>query len=171
MKKQLFIILPLILALISITCKDERDPAGGSQEPPLTLDQRLVGGRWYYSPRFEGPDDNNRDYYEFTADSKFIQGYDKSEVPFEEIPVYSKNGIVYSREYNNEILRYEFNKVFTRDDGLTSSQCYYANLIAKAGDLITCISKVYSLYPDNTLDTWKFLIRFKEDRTPYQVYD
>jgi len=170
MKKRLFI-LSLFLTLVFITCKDEGTPAGGSQEPPLTLDQRLVGGRWYYSPRFEMPQEYNRGYYEFTADSRFIQGYDDSEVPFDKIPVYSKNGIVYSREYNHEILRYEFNKVFTRDDGLLSHEQYYVNLISEKGDLIICSTGGYSLYPDNTPDSRKFLIRFKADKTPYQVYD
>jgi hypothetical protein len=176
MKKQLFIILPLILTLAFVTCKEEQgSPASVPQEPTLALDQRLVGGRWYYSPQFDEPDESRRGYYEFTSDSKFILGYDDSEIPFDKIPVYSKDGIVYSKENNSELMRYGFHDSFpyanTAITGMTGSGRGYANLIARKGDLITCTPKIYSLYPDDTLDFWKFLIRFKEDGTPYQVYD
>lgn len=140
-----------------------------------------MGGRWYFSFWLDKPGgfnyyEGNKGYYEFTSDSKIINGYDDSLVPFDEVPVYSKNGIVYSKEANNELLRYEFHASFpyadTATNGFTGNMRGYANCLARNNDLITCsISGIYSIYPDNNVDFYKYLVRFKEDGTPYQEYD
>jgi hypothetical protein len=175
MKKQLFIILPLILALAFITC--QKEPESPPEE--LTLDQRLVGGRWYFSWLSSHPV-YSMGYYEFTSDSILSVWGDKAIIngtPYFEGQVYSKNGIVYSKEHDNELLRYEFHTTYPYDaddytdpdNYLTSSQRSYANHIAKKGNLISCTPRVHSLYPDNVVYSRKFLVRFNEGE--YKDYE
>jgi len=179
MKKLIRLTLAVLFALAFCGCKTESDNPPVIIPPPLTLDQRLVGGRWYFSDSLDVPQYSNG-YYEFTNDSKFI--YSRINFYMFEIPVYSNNGIVYERETNKILLQYEFHNSFPYADTFLSQMRPYADFLAAKGNLITCtVSETYtinpsnphtiSLYPGHITNEWKFLVRFKEDGTPYRYYD
>jgi hypothetical protein len=169
-KKPIRLMLAVLLALAVFGCKTpEKEPE--KKEDPKTLDQRLIGGRWHFPvlstiSNLSEPNDLYR-YYEFTNDSILINGAHNT------IPVYSKNGIVYNKETDSKILDYEFHNKFPYSDttthSLSQSMRKHANKLAAHNDLIT--STDAALYPLNTVDLFKFLVRFKEDGTPYQDYD
>jgi len=163
--------LAVLFALAVFGCKTPEKEPEKKEDPPKTLDQRLVGGRWYYSGNFDNPYSNG--YYEFKDD--LISILTDSVTTCYRIPVYSKNGIVYDKETDIILLHYEFHDDFpyanTDTHGLTSGLREFANHIAAKGDLITCTASYtyYNIYPDINYK-WKFLVRFNEDGTPYQDY-
>jgi len=144
------------------------------KEDPKALDPRLMGGRWYFSSRLDEPK-YSYGYYKFTSDSKFICS-DKDDLNPYEVVVYSKNGIVYEKDTNTILLYYEFHDTFpyanTATHGFTSDMRWYADFLAAHNDLITCTaSGIKSLYPNDIVDFFKFLVRFNEDGTPYGDYE
>jgi len=175
--KKIFLFLPIILALSFLTCDDKPKPSPPKEEEPLTLDQRLVGGRWYFSSKLDEPSLDGRGfygYYEFNdtlSQMVFFSGFTGAE------SVYSKDGTVYSKDTNKSLIQYEFHDTFpyhnTAETGFTSNERHYANKLAAKGDLITCTVSFagFNLYPNNIVPFWKFLVRFKDDGTPYQNYD
>lgn len=146
MKKLLFILLPLLLFL---TCKEEPE----NPPEPLTLDQRLVGGRWYFvrwdgliwhgteNPYIEIIPYYSEGYYEFTSDSRFICSkntlFNRYYHVFSGKQVYSKDGRVYLLEDNIPIMQYEFPDSYTGDYyPSVGSIKTLASEIAARGDLI-----------------------------------
>jgi len=89
--------------------------------------------------------------------------------------VYSKDGIVYLKETNQKIMQYTFHNQFPYPNSeiyLTSSERAVLNAIAAKGDLITYrIFKNDSLYNDSRNEPYWFLVRFKDDDTPYRNYN
>jgi hypothetical protein len=144
MKKPLYFIFALLFALALVSCQKEPSNDDDEEiEEPLTLDQRLVGGRWfriawdekdrvyYFSHRY--PDGNSHAfyasyYYEF-IDTEF----------------YSKDGIIYKRDNNQKLMSYTFLDAFNGDSivenyvmhTLMSSTRRILDCAAVHGDLIT----------------------------------
>jgi len=168
-KKILYFIAPLLFACVFLSCEmiDEKD-----EPPPKTLDQWLVGGRWYLTKvrEFEKPDDNNG-YLEFFADNKM--SYIRKNHTFDktDIPVYSENGVIYNKENDNYILEYGFYKTFPYRD-ITVINFYYLDQLAAGNNLIVCpnaevfVNDIFSGVSSNY--KWQFLIRFHDDGTPYR---
>lgn len=196
--RKLLLILPLFIFL---TCRPESEPEPPPPPPPPpppTIDQRLIGGRWYFpndysDTRYITPKTEDG-YYKFTADSKFVfsndsgyrtmlKGFELTEADREfysnENEVYSKDGIVYWKENNRKVMSYEFHSSFPYQNGTTgfayNVQRLVMNKVSSKGDLIT-----YRLYningnPHGSDDFnyyfWRFLVRFNDNGTKYQDYD
>ena len=168
MKKPICLTLAVLFALAVFGCKTpDKEPE--KKEDPKTLDPRLVGGRWYFTYMLEEP--SSYSYYKFTSDSKFICSDEDDLNPYE-VVVYSKNGIVYEKETNTDILHYKFNNTFPYPRYyLYTGLNQLADLIADYGDLITCTaSGIKSLYPNDISFEGKFLVRFNDDGTSYRNY-
>jgi len=186
MRKTLYFILPLILAFTFLTCDDD-DGGGGGGGGKKELDQRLVGGRWYFPKNFSSPysgsltPKTSDGYYKFTEDSELI--YSEETTFFKNIAddllgkqVYSKDGIVYLKENNKKVMQFAFHSTFpypnnNTDFYLTGDQRYSLNALASKGDLITYrIFDNGSIYSDSRYGSEWFLVRFKDDGTPYRDY-
>jgi hypothetical protein len=171
MKKPLYFALALLLALALSACGGDTDngntPGGNPDDPnyekPFTLDQRLVGGRWYFPETlsYSNPGDGtftvtikpkySEGYYEFTDDSLIFSdntklrnntsNYFSVGNPFYS-KVYSKNGIVYWKHDNKKVMQYELHDKFPYADnhalvGLTSTWRACLDYLAADGNMIT----------------------------------
>jgi hypothetical protein len=185
-KKPIRLMLAVLLAFAVFGCKTpENEPE--KKEDPKTLDQRLVGGRWYFPQDFSSTYGDSltpklsEGYYQFTSDSTLI--YSEETIYYQQVapglpgaPVYSKNGIVYLKESNYKIMQYEFHDSFpypnSSDFYLLVNERFTLNKLAAHGDLITYrLFKSGTIYEDGYNNSWWFLVRFNEDGTKYQDYD
>jgi hypothetical protein len=170
--KKLYLILTLLLAFSFLTCDDDTTKDNPVPQEPPTLDQRLVGGRWYFwnIPSFMPKAENG--YYEFKEDMKFI--HSDSDDILTEISVYSKNNIVYRKDSNQELLRYGFVTSYpyqnSKDFYIPGDWQIYINIIIGNNNLITCTvsDQNLNLIDDTTAIQYKFLRRFKPDGTAYE---
>ena len=152
------------------------------------LTRGLWGGRWYFPATYNNlttvSPKTSEGYYKFTEDGKLI--YSSETTYYKNIAdnlsgstVFSKDGIVYIGTPNRNIMKYDFNNyTFPFKDGdipndttypTTGDQLYSLNKLAKKGDLITY--RIYnggSLYSDSRYGSYWFLVRFKDDGTPYR---
>jgi len=172
-KKKLYFIAPLLLIFAFSSCQAP-DEKKDDPPPPKTLDQRLVGDRWYYSDDFRKPGNNG--YLEFFADNKMSYIYPKNHLMDKtDIPVYSKDGVVYKKENDNWILEYGFYNKFPYTDIngvflITSNDRYLLNQYAEGNNIIVCpsaeslVNAIFSGVPNYK---YQFLIRFHEDGTPF----
>jgi hypothetical protein len=96
MKK--FAVLLFAVALLYSGCPTESDDT--DNEPGLTVDSRLVGGKWY--DRTVGTD---KIYYEFTANS-YTSAYNGPDSVVT-TPAYTRNGNVYGTGTDLVMLSYE----------------------------------------------------------------
>jgi len=182
-KKPIYLTLAVLFALAVFGCKTpDKEPE--KKEDPKTLDQRLVGGRWYFPEHYSSTYGDSltpnlsEGYYKFTSDSKIIYSeetayYYNYSGGLSGAPVYSKNGIVYWKETDDKIIQYGFHDSFPYPNTvcyLTGNQRLTLNDLAAHGDLITWRIFHGDGYLDATPQCY-FLIRFSEDGTKYQDYD
>jgi len=167
--KKLYLLLPLLLAFTFLTCDDDKTK---DDPPPPTLDQRLVGGRWYFwnKDNISQPVTANG-YYEFKNELTFIH-YDRSNQSTE-ISVYTNNGTVYRKDNNQELLKYQFITSYpypnTSEFGMPDHKRYLINQIAANNNLISCTVSNQNLnLIDNVIIQYQFLRRFKPDGTTYE---
>lgn len=183
MKKPLYLILPLLFAFAFLTCEEESEPP--PKEEPLSLDQRLVGGRWYFpnvlshevgKVNNEFPEYSDG-YYVFTTNSLTTSKntkYRKYINNLSEAEVYSKDGIIYLKENNQKIMRYEFHDKFPYDDEVyedgydfflfSNVRSWINKQYGAKGNLITyrLYDKDGKLYKDDLYDSYWFLLRYFE---------
>jgi len=196
MKKPVFLLLLLALALL--TCKEEPPPQ--EQETFTLDERLIGGKWYeikiyyeshYYSYNLEPKTDNS--YYKFNADGTFVYGTEteygkmlnKYKITFAENDVYSKNGVIYYYKDTSgkelislKIMSYSFHNNYpypdTDDYYIQGSLRLALNKIASYGDFIT-----YTIYDVNGIAQgtdeansikWRFLVRLKDDGTPYQNY-
>jgi len=170
MKKIIFITLTLLFSLSVFTC-DDKDKPEDTPPVPLTLDQRLVGGRWYFwsfhgagIPGIDQPKTANG-YYEFKDDMTFMHS-DRDD-NLTEYSVYTKNNTVYRKDTNKALLQYQFYSKFPVRDLITGSNLTYLDEVAAINNLMTCT--VYNSNLELTDDfPLKIIRRFKDDGTPYE---
>jgi len=136
----------ILLAFAFFACKEE----SGKAEIPPTLDQRLVGGRWYF-PHFitqqEFIPDYSYGYYEFIGESTFIYSEESScgiyYYQFLGKPSYSKDGKIYLQDIDlpKPVMQYEFHDKFPFQNtdrwGLLEVKRFTLDRLAAKGDLIT----------------------------------
>jgi hypothetical protein len=123
--KKLYFVYTLLSVLILLSCPSDNNKNNDDDDDdgPLTLDQRLIGGKWYYvSPwTIKKPYDSNR-YIEFTTDKSgsselrlegmfFADGSTGSNCTIDS--VYSIDGVIYgtNAEYpdlDGKCMQYEF---------------------------------------------------------------
>jgi hypothetical protein len=170
-RKIIHSMLAVLLAFFIMGCKDSNDEPN---DPPKTLDQRLVGGRWYfcYRNRFYEPSDNG--YLEF-KDDKLSYIYPlNSEISKTNIPVYSQDGVVYNKDTGFFVIEYKFHDKFPyRELSALVSDFSHLDDLAADNNLITCPraeSLVNSVFPSLEDIRWQFLIRFHDDGTPYYYH-
>jgi hypothetical protein len=165
--RKIYLLLPLIFSFAILSCPKEPEP-----EPPPTLDQRLVGGRWYFwkIPNTSQPKTENG-YYEFKNEFTLIH-CDKSNKKTEH-SVYTKNNIVYWKDNDQELFKYQFYDKFPYQDiPLSPASIRALDRAAANNHIITCdvIFNIFEL-TDNDTNTdyrWKIICRFHEDLTVYQ---
>jgi hypothetical protein len=166
--KKLYLLLPLIFVLSFLTCKEN---AKEEEEPP-TLDQRLVGARWYFWNRnnVSQPITANG-YYEFKNDLTFIH-FNKSNQKTE-ISVYTKNNTVYRKDNNKALLQYQFYSSYpysnTNEFYIDDDKRNLLNRLAANNNIIACT--VYDsgleLIDSSTIIQYRFLRLYKDDGSPY----
>jgi hypothetical protein len=195
MKKRLYFILALLLFTL-FTCKDDTNnpnngkPGDNPSDTVKTLDQRLVGGRWYF-PKLHDiiglytklEPDYSLGYYEF-INSKLI--YSDRTKYFEYIlggrsnkPVYSDNGIIYGAfkdAYEDayiKVMQYEFHTKFPYSDNddfyIMGDDRFILNRLALEGNLISYQLFNYidgTKYDNGTNISWWFLVRYTEYDDP-----
>jgi hypothetical protein len=188
--KKLYLLLSFLLAFTFLTCEKEPEPEPEPEQP--TLDERLIGGRWYYPATYNnttGLTPKTSDgYYKFTEDSKFVYSIETTyyqKAAFKERDnlsgtiVYSKDGVVYFNEPRINLMTYAFHDKFpypnstVTDFYLTTDQRSVLSKIAFKGDLITYRIYKYDeqkLYSDSRLEERWFLVRFTDDGKPYSDY-
>ena len=167
--KKLYLLLPLLLAFTFLTCDDDKtkdDPP----PPPPTLDQRLVGGRWYFwlTSNIDKPKTANG-YYEFKNDFTFIHS-DRSNNKIT-YSVYTKNNIVYNKDDNQALLEYKFYSQFPYQDiNVSTDKLIYLNSVTGNNHIITCTVNISNLeLTDSSNISWNIIRRFKDDgNTPYE---
>jgi hypothetical protein len=161
--KKLYLLLPLIFSLALLSCPKEPDPPPPLPQPP-TLDQRLVGGRWYFwnTSNISQPKAANG-YYEFKNEFTFIRVDGGSYGNSTEYSVYTKNNTVYRKDNNQTLLSYKFYSQFPYQDiSVSSGDLYYLNIDAANNDLMTCTVYDSRLeLTDNVDYRWKIICRFK----------
>jgi len=179
--RKLYLLLPLIFSFAISSCPKEPDPP--PPPPPPTLDQRLVGGRWYFPKDYSSPysdsltSNSNKGYYQFTSDGKLIYSPDTTYYNIENTlsgkSVYSKDGVVYWKDTNQKAIQYSFHSTFPYRSGsivypAIGDEYYTLDFLASKGDLITY--RIYysngSIY-NNPYPSVEFLVRFQEDGTQY----
>jgi hypothetical protein len=170
MKKLLCVLIPLF-ALAVFGCDDKKGGNTGGDDIP-TLDQRLVGGRWYTVSNVSTNIVYSQGYYEFfdDPDLKMISTvcWNGSKTPMNgdfEAPVFSKDGVIwYYNRYYYKLMEYEFHDKFPNSNGfpIMTSGRELLNLKAQEGDLI--FYRIYktdgTLYDDGRSYEYWFLIRF-----------
>jgi lipocalin len=199
LKNPPYFVFTLFLALVLTTCSlDDNKGKGngdddGDGDKSLTLDQRLVGGRWYqitrsdnhkYTLFYTDGSSNYRPYsdgyYEFvkvndkyfyiSEGSRINNIYGEGELLFD-TEVYSKEGVIYWKHNKKKMMEYMFHNQFPYPDSewfLLSSERSPSNKIASNGDLIT-----YRLYDYNEIvfeastgiQGWRYLLRLPEDES------
>jgi len=185
--KNYFILLTLLFAFALITCEEGMKPTPTPEPTPPQLDQRLIGGRWYFPKNYSNttsltPDTSNG-YYKFTDDNKLIFSdetvykiiIDENYFTITNNEVYSNNGFVYFKNNNMKIMSYEFHSSYPFQSGFTSDERGTLSEIAAHGDYIT-----YRLYDtdgnkygeEGTMYdiVRRFLVRFNDDGSIYQDY-
>jgi len=169
--RKIYLLLPLIFSFAILSCPKEPDPPPPPE--PQTLDQRLVGGRWYFwnvsnkSQNISQPKTANG-YYEFKDEFTFI--YSNRYDNLTEYSVYTKDNIIYNKENNQALLKYKFYSQFPYQDiSITDDNKAILNSIAANNHIITCTVYLTHLELTDDIDyRWKIIRRFKEDNTPYQ---
>lgn len=191
MKKTLFVI-SLFVAVVLLGCDGPNNTTSAKEEPP-TLDQRLIGGRWYYPQNYGSPNSvsprTSSGYYKF-VDGNLIYSnetdYYKIMNPYEldlsNSPAYSKDGVVQWKDPPYKAMQFSFHSMFPFKDGdigddttfpTVSGQRFTLNKLASKGDLITyrLYNKDGSIFNDGRIGSLWFLVRFKDDGSPYRDYD
>jgi len=182
--RKIYLLLPFLLSFALLTCEKEPDPP--LPEPPPTLDQRFVGGRWYFPAKYDNSvtlsPKTSDGYYKFTEDGKLEYS---SETTYNKIvgntlsgkSVYSSNGIIYWKDTNQKAIQFSFHSTFPYKSGsiiypAIGVEYLVLDKLASKGDLIT-----YSLFDtsgnlsDTPTQAARFLVRFKDDGTPYRNYN
>lgn len=195
MQKTLFVI-SLFVAVALLGCDGPTNNPPAKEGPP-TLDQRLIGGRWYIPQDFSNTTPGSltpktdKGYYKFNDDSTFIysdetayfQNVEASnpfvENPLDDRSVYSKDGAVYLKKTFYKVMQYSFHDSFPYSNSsgfyLTGDMRSTLNVLASKGDLITY--RIFyldgSMYEDSgyASSSWWFLVRFNDDGTAYRDYD
>jgi hypothetical protein len=180
--KKLYLLFLLIFSFVILSCPKEPEP-----EPPPTLDQRLVGGKWYFPATYTNTTaaslkpKTEDGYYKFTDDGKLIYSYETTYYKniantLSGSKVFSKNGIVYISDPYCNVIKYDFPSTFphsnTSDFFITTDQHSTLDDLASKGDLI--IYRIYkgnSFYEDSRKSQYWFLVRFTDDGKPYRNYD
>jgi len=169
--KKIYLFLPMILSFALLTCEKEPEPEP-DPPPPKTLDQRLVGGRWYFWNYITYMAKTENGYYEFKNEFVFIHS-DKSNF-ITEYSVYTKNNTVYRKDTNEALLQYQFITTYPYEnssefwmDGDTRN---ITNGIAANNNLISCTvsDQNMNLIDNSTSYQYKFLRRYREDGTTYE---
>jgi hypothetical protein len=154
-----------------LSCPKEPDPPPPPPEPQ-TLDQRLVGGRWYFWDinALSKPKIANG-YYEFKNEFTLIHCNKSNQIT--EHSVYTKNNIVYWKNNDQELFKYQFYDKFPYRDssttGISGSNLTSLDGVAAKNNLITCTIYYdsFELTDTSLASHWRIIRRFKEDLTPY----
>jgi hypothetical protein len=169
MKKPLYFIFALLFAFALVSCPSEPDKDDGDDDKivdePLTLDQRLVNGRWF---RIAWSYNQAERIYQFSNSYPDTDGYAfyaSLYYDFNDSEFYSKNNIIYKRQYNHDqkLMDYRFVSTFTNNyivenhqkGDLTYDRYSALHQAATHGDLIT-----YNLFDGGTVSVYEgYLIR------------
>ena len=167
--RKLYLILTLLLAFTFLTCDDDKTKDDPPPPPPPTLDQRLVGGRWYFwlTSNIDKPKTANG-YYEFKNEFTFIFTKNNNPTTYS---VYTKDNTVYRKDNNQALLKYQFYSQFPYQDiNVSTDKLIYLNSVTGNNHIITCNVYVSSLELTDDIDyRWKIIRRFKDDgNTPYE---
>jgi hypothetical protein len=106
------IILISIVALLVLGCGNPADDGSKGQEqiqePPKTIDERLIGGRWYFSYGGELPDNLTLNYFEFRTDIFEARVPNGGALPIGIYSAYTENNTVYDADTGKPLLWFEF---------------------------------------------------------------
>jgi hypothetical protein len=203
MRKSLYFIFALLFALVLVSCPlntgdgngddgkksdDGDDKNKDAKKPALTLDPRLVGGKWYQiivikeNSKYDliynyGPNSRvhlySDCYYEFTnegdkfffsSDSLRIKSIYQNGEMESDTEVYSKDGTVYWKHNNKKLMSYEFHNEYPYPAAIPYPDVN--NAVAASGGLITYLLYQYPIDEPYDTDTgingWRSLLRAHE---------
>jgi hypothetical protein len=170
--RKLYLLLPFLLAFTFLTCEKEPEPEPEPEQP--TLDERLIGGRWYFWNKYTFMPKTENGYYEFKNEFVFIHSSNGSEDNLTEYSVYTKNDTVYKKDNHQVLLQYQFPSSYPYQN---SNEFYMDKLsrqlikeIIANNNLLSCTvsNQNMNLIDSTEAIQYQFLRRYKEDGTTYE---